>query len=747
MMSKRRSTLIFVVFTILIAPTANASSSGMNFIDTTMATATDAYTNSVTISPDGTLIASSYDTFVELHNATSLEIIQRFDLGREVFHIDFSPDGQYLGATTLAIESIPDSVKIIDIAEMEVKSEQARGNNRPSNIDWSPNGDMILVANMNNGALVLNSSHLGEVMALNGMHTSDVTCVGFSDSGNYIITGDELGKVQLWDEDGEPITTDINVNEEITGCDFSNSDAKFAVGTTSGNIFSYAISGLPLQSIDSGENHGIMWSTSEDILYVLESDSTPELIALDGSTFNQLHSTKLVHKALDFTIVESNGMLTDFYVATDANHIAIYGTPTYPDGYGAMGSDLDGDNIPDTLDLDDDGDSIQDDWDFNCFNSTLCSRDPDLQTIRKMIVNVAGNTIIVEDIYTMSQSDTYTFRNLSRRSIISDQRISYEETNMVENAFCNNMDKNDYIQKLRNSLELSVGQINNGTMQCEILSGLSFTKTFDKEQVKFSFKTVFDVAPNISLPVTLFLIEQISVSDSSITHLVESHPILLNHLTIEGEILTTLWWNEQDLQTPELNFTAVVTEESQINSLVESIVENLFIIVVVSLSLVIIVWILIRRRNLNSLILDDTEFDDVDNDEENFYSDDSHEFDANEYSKPKPIVDSDYVSKQVEDSPILTENIPSEERPTDRRAFTLNDDAEMVDKQGVKRRSGRINRNAQGPIMSTKRKRLDGKLDIPGEKIISGKKPITKASKRPQSVKKVRRVRSVKKDD
>ena len=49
--------------------------------------------------------------------------------------------------------------------------------------------------------------------------------------------------------------------------------------------------------------------------------------------------------------------------------------------------------------------------------------------------------------------------------------------------------------------------------------------------------------------------------------------------------------------------------------------------------------------------------------------------------------------------------------------------------------------------MSTKRKRLDGKLDIPGEKIISGKKPITNASKRPQSVKKVRRVRSVKKDD
>ena len=102
-----------------------------------------------------------------------------------------------------------------------------------------------------------------------------------------------------------------------------------------------------------------MWSTSEDILYVLESDSTPELIALDGSTFNQLHSTKLVHKALDFTIVESDGMLTDFYVATDANHIAIYGTQPTLMATDAMGSDLDGDNIPDTLDLDDDGDSFK----------------------------------------------------------------------------------------------------------------------------------------------------------------------------------------------------------------------------------------------------------------------------------------------------------------------------------------------------------------------------------------------------
>ena len=209
---------------------------------------------------------------------------------------------------------------------------------------------------------------------------------------------------------------------------------------------------------------------------------------MDGSTFEVIHSTSLLHKSLDFSFEETNGLLTKFYVATDTNHVAIYGTPTYPNGYGLVGSDLDGDSIPDTFDLDDDGDSFLDDWDFNCLNSTICSREPDLQTIRSMVIDINENTLIIEDVYTMSLVDTYTFRNLSRKAIISDDLIGYDETNLIENAFCDNMDKNDYVQKLRSSIEMSVGQANNGTMNCEIINGLLFSQTLDKEQLKFRFK-------------------------------------------------------------------------------------------------------------------------------------------------------------------------------------------------------------------------------------------------------------------
>ena len=121
-----------------------------------------------------------------------------------------------------------------------------------------------------------------------------------------------------------------------------------------------------------------------------------------------------------------------------------------------------------------------------------------------------------------------------------------KETNMLEDAFCNNMDQNDYIQKLRDSIDLSVGQVKNGTLQCNIIAGLSFTKTYDKEQIKFSIKTSFDVQPNVTLPLTVSLNSQISVVESSITHKVENHPILIQQINTDEEIFFSLWWNSDE---------------------------------------------------------------------------------------------------------------------------------------------------------------------------------------------------------
>ena len=675
-------TTVVVILVVLMMPLSSASSSGINFLDATLSDKSDAHTNSVSLNQNQTIIASSYSTHVEFHNASTLEMIERFDFGREIYYVEFSPDGKYLAASMSGNEAVPDSLRIIDVENLKLLSAQARGNNRPGNLDYSPDGTKIVAPNMNNGAQILNSVTMNEIATLNGIHTSDVTCTKFSKTGNYVITGDENGKVQLWNSNGEPSSIQIEVSEEIVGCDFSNADAKFAISTITGNIYSYSITGSSLQSINLGDNYGMEWSENEDILYVLESDSNPALIALDGSTFETIHVTHLMHKSLDFTKLEENGMLKQIYVATDTNHIAIYGVPEYPEGYGLMGSDLDGDNIPDTIDNDDDGDSYKDDYDFNCFNSTVCSRDPDLDSIRSIIIEIQGDTMIVEDVYTMSLSDTYMFRNLARRGIISDQRIGYEETNMLENAFCNNMDQNDYVQKLEDSIELSVGQVNNGTLQCKIIEGLSFTKTYDKEQIKFSLSTSFDVEPNATLPLTVSLNSQISVVESSITHRMENHPILLQHINTDKEISSSLWWNSDLSEIPVLNFTSLEKEESSIDMIMDLIYENYMTIVLVATVITLVTWILVRRRNLNSVILDEDEFEDeFEGDIENVEIEigaDNHseynEYDMEQNDNYEPIDITNSLSDDYEEEAFLTGAIPSDEKPMERRAFRLDDE-------------------------------------------------------------------------
>ena len=592
---------------------------------------------------------------------------------------------------------------------------------------------------MNNGADIYDIETMSISNQVMGQHVSDITCVKYSKSGNYIVTGDELGRVNIWDNLGEFQDISFNVNEEVTGCDFSQSDSKLAVITITGNLYSFSLSGAELQSLDLGDSHEVKWSVNSDRIFILESDNSPQLIILDGSTFQEISSISLMHKSLDFTIIENQGVVSKLFVATDSNHIAAYGTPSLPEGYGSIGSDLDGDNIPDVLDEDDDGDSHLDDWDFNCLNGTVCSRSPDLATLRSYQIELVGDTLVINDIYTMNTIDTYTFRNLSRRSIISDQRISYEETNLIEAAICHNMDKNDYINKLRSSIELSIGQITNGSIECQIIQGLSFTKWDDKEQIKFAFKTSFDIIPNASLPISIEIINQISVAGSSITHIVENHPVYITQIMQDGLTQSNVWYNYGD--NPLVNYSSTEESDNQIDSILVKIEENITIILALIIVSILSVWLIIRRNNLNSTILDVMDFSE--NEEDEYEANQEMEI-IEEYddmteedsliSKPEPVMTSSN-SLDYEEEPNLMMG-QDDNNPNKRNAFTLDDDLEENESNKVKRRTGKIQRNKQGPIMSTKRKRLDGKLDIPGEKIIT-KKKLVKPKKR-----KVRRVRT-----
>lgn len=736
MKSKYVSVFLCTLFISSVIPCVAGNSSGINFVGVTLSDSNDAYTKSVALDYERNLVASSYGNTLEFHDMNTLELINSIDFVREIYDVQFSPNGENLAISLRAEQSIPDSIQIMNLETGEIKPEKGRGNDRFGNIDWSPNSQNIITPNMNNGADIYNTETMSIANQVTGEHVSDITCVKYSKSGNYIVTGDELGRVNIWDNLGEFQEISFEVEEEIIGCDFSQSDAKLAVITVTGNLYTFSLSGAQLQSLDLGNSHEIKWSLNSDRIFILESDNSPELIVIDGSTFEQISSVRLMHKSLDFALVEDQGVVIDLFVATDSNHIAAYGTPTLPEGFGSIGSDLDGDNIPDIIDDDDDGDSHLDEWDFNCLNETVCSRNPDTSNLRSYQINLVGDTLVIDDVYTMNTIDTYTFRNLSRRAIISDQRISYEETNLIEGAICHNMDKNDYITKLRSSIELSIGQLNNGSLECRIVDGLSFTKWDDKGQIKFAFKTTFDIIPNATLPFTVEVVDQISVIGSSITHIVQNHPVYITQVNLDGTAESTVWYNYGE--NPVLNYSTAEKSDNQIDSILGKILDNVLIILAVILACILSIWLLIRRNNLNSTILDEMDFDEEEEDDEIEHPEHVEEFDDifddnPQTNKPEPIMTyTDDLEYEETNYAIAQEG----NNPKKRTAFTLDDDSNSNDGIKAKRRSGKVDRNKQGPVMSTKRQRLDGKLDIPGEKIIA-KKRVVKPKQR-----KVRRVKS-----
>ena len=159
-------TTVVVFVLIFTMPFASSTSSGINFLDVTISDKPDSRTVSVAINQNQTIIASSYNNFIEFHNLSSLELISTFEFVREVYHIEFSPSGKHLAASLSANEAMIDSLRIIDVQNLSLLSAKGKGNNRPGNLDYSPDGSKIIAPNMNNGAQIINSVTMGTITKL-----------------------------------------------------------------------------------------------------------------------------------------------------------------------------------------------------------------------------------------------------------------------------------------------------------------------------------------------------------------------------------------------------------------------------------------------------------------------------------------------------------------------------------------------------------------------------------------------------
>ena len=707
--------LLLTLFAVVSLPFASAVPSGLTYLDSTWSSLEGDGGELIAMNPNGTILASYHGNDIIFFNATTLEKIGIISFDEDISAMKFNPNGSLLAINKRSTVHLKESIRLIDINEMQVLESSVQADDSFRNIAWSVDGTILAAQGYDGDVEQYRIPSLTLKNTLQEVHVVDVTCIDYRFDGQYILTGDEAGRWAVWDLQGQRQGPYREFGQELVDCKFSPDGNDIVFLGEDGNFTSRVFGGAEKHSmlVDGGKE--IIYSENGNRMHIaVDSGSSSGLYTYNYETFDLIQNTSFFHTVEDVEILEDNSSrLQSIFVAAGTGEIAVYLRELIPFGYNTPGVDLDGDNVPDNLDPDDDGDGVNDDWDddFGCDapEGTPCSRYPDLEKIRKVEIFI-GKEFVVRDSITLPTEESSNIRNLSRNSIARDQVISASETQRFADAICQNMDHGDIIDQLKETIEISSGELGDAVVSCDIVSGMELVRDGDSTtQITIAITTTFQYATMVTLPLDIRLKEQTLPTDGSIAWLAPAHPI---SLTFSGDGVETakipLWWNDGE-NTASITINQVSVKNP---TAVDSLLDYALHPVAFFLYLAIVggvLTLLIRKQNEIDFNIDDDEQDETelaDSDDiiteepENFnLSADKPENDVRP-TRPKPIENS------------TKRKVARKERKTSEPSVNRDITSQKVTKRR-KVTSNEINKD--GPIMKTKRKRLVSSDDTKGE--------------------------------
>ena len=719
-----RTKVLLCVLVFLLSSTSFAAAqySDISYLDVTISP--DAReSRTVDVNPNGSFIASGYEGMVAVHGTENLERIASFPVDHDVLDVQFSPDGRFLAFAMSGSNLDTDLIQIIDVDTMTLTSKQSGANSQSLSIQWSPDGHLLAVPNSNNGIDLLRTSDMEVERTLNGQHNSRITSIDFSSLGSYVLTGDEGGRVVMWTADGNPTGKQWNHDSKIVSTEFDSNDEHLAVLTEQGQLAIWSFEGGAIIERQFDGASTLHWSNDDRQIHLLETGSSTRIVTLDTSTLGDIVSTYMAHQGLDFDITENEfGTRQMAYVASDSAHIVAYGAVAPTEGKGELGADLDGDEIPDEYDDDDDGDAIPDQRDNNCETFTqACSKNPDVNTIRKVEVWFESQSMILEDTITLDIELSSALRNLSRRSLVADAQLTEAEAEHFAIVACQNMNLNHYIGSWKDAIELSSGQLTDGTVACSVDRGMAYIAQNDqKTHVAITYSVHFNLSEVVDYPLQFTLTSQPTATDASLLHLAELHPI---DVTVDGsttdQFYYSPWWKSEG----QLDITlqqSVVKEPDITAKIVQAFDDYPLLILPVLIAFFVGAIAVLRTKNSFDLELnlDEDEEEDSGDSSMNEVKLDGEEFDAEE---------------PIEEASTLSANLEGQD----------SNESKELNTSPVRSRRKAVSRAvaAEGPITTVKRKRLDSgikPIDERPKKKKAARKKITKgASPKPVKTRRV----------
>lgn len=683
-----------IIAILILLPIVSANPTGLTYMESTWSASDVDAGEIIALNHNNTILATAHEGEVVLYNATTLEKIDSFEMGR-VAALVFSPEGEILAVNKDTTIQDKESIKFIDISTLSVLGISALADDTSSELAWSPDGQIIAAPGPEGDVELYRRADLSIKTTLGGVHNVDVTCIDYRSDGEYILTGDESGRYALWNSQGVRQGDYREFGEPLVDCKFTPDGLDYVLLDEKGKTESRTLEGFDklMTSID-GANEILFSELGTWMHIAVDSDDFKGLLTYEYETFLEAKRTTFFHKLEDIQFTENNNSrLQSLYVAAGTGQIAVYHREIIPFGFNVPGVDLDGDLVPDDIDDDDDGDGIIDEWDeaIGCDapDGIPCSRYPDLDNIRKLEISL-GEKFTITDSITLPPEESSSIRNLSTISIAKDQILSKNEAKLFSNAICANIDHGDVIDQWINSIQLSNGELGEGTVRCKVNSGMEDVGLGDSTtQISFSIITTFSYENRVTFPVEISLTEQTLPTEGSISWLAPAHPISLE---INGDGAVTeeipLWWNDGEDFTPVTIEELILPEPTLMENIVEWSTNPLAFILYIGL-ISISGLLLIRRDNKIDINLDD----DL-GDEEEFESDsDESEDDKGEI---------------LEEENAVTDNKPKRTPPV-KSNKKVNVDNPVSRKK--RKASKQTDLNKSGPITTTKKKRLVQKTE------------------------------------
>lgn len=721
-MRVKHVTTILVIL-LMSLPSAVATSSEISFLGVTSHPEADG-SRAIVIDPEGNYLAVGFNdhaTIMWLENET---LIHTIDVARPVETLEFSNNGGMLAIALSGSETEGDTIQLFNLNTMELSGLQSTANAFPKDIAWSPDDELLAVPNSNNGVDLMRTSTMELERSLLGGHNTDVSCIDFSSNGGHIITGDESGRLLMWNADGTETTKQWELDSEVSSCAFDPTDTRIASLTVNGKLDTMSFAGGALQTTSFTSGSSLSWSSNGAYLHFIEDASPPALRSVNSSSFAITETTHMAHSSTDMAYVEDGaGLMHKVYATTDTQHLAAYGHHQHPEGYGLTGADLDGDRIPDAHDDDDDGDAISDSWDNYCqVQGEDCTRIPDEDKIRTVLIRFNDTHLVIKDQIYLDIVLSSSIRNISRISMVNDLQLSQSEADLFASAMCGNVVKGVMVSQWKDVITLSEGQLLDATVSCAVKEGMTLTAQNDyKSHIGFEFQITFNLSSPPTFPHSITLSEQPIATDASLAHLAEMHPIAIT-VSGNGAESTSLspWWVVDG--SIEMILDAKAEEKKPLPMTVLGLLLDYPILFIPIFALVALLAVgALRTKNSMGMDLD------IFGDEGDVQTNDT---------LPEEELD-DSTTDEAEVHHEKTERLKSvmsqfEKNKPAKKPRNNNHPDEITERPVVRRRTAKGKESVEGPITTVKRRRLDNRPieETPAKKRTTRKRVVTKTAAR-----------------